>query len=86
MTEKCLKDPTYAIFWKSWGFKDVKYDIPMCQSQSLTAVILHVGQPQEALLTNHNNYNNDQGIEESKKMPRHSAVYLNVRLPLYINQ
>ena len=22
------KDPTYAIFLKSWGFKDVKYDIP----------------------------------------------------------
>ena len=24
-----LKDPTYAIFLKSWGFKDVKYDIPI---------------------------------------------------------
>ena len=33
-TEKCSKDPTYAIFLKSWGFKDVKYDIPMCQSHS----------------------------------------------------
>ena len=33
-TEKCLKDPTYAIFLESWGFKDVKYDIPMCQSHS----------------------------------------------------
>ena len=33
-TEKCLKDPTYAIFLKSWGFKDVKYDILMCQSHS----------------------------------------------------
>ena len=27
-TEKCLKGPTYAIFFKSWGFKDDKYDIP----------------------------------------------------------
>ena len=27
-------DPTYAIFLKSWGFKDVKYDILMCQSHS----------------------------------------------------
>ena len=25
---------TYAIYLKSWGFKDVKYDIPMCQSHS----------------------------------------------------
>ena len=33
-TEKCSKDPTYAIFLKSWGFKDVKYDILMCQSHS----------------------------------------------------
>ena len=33
-TEKCLKDPTYAIFLKSWGFKDVKNDIPMCQYHS----------------------------------------------------
>ena len=28
--KKCLKDPTYAIFLESWGFKDVEYDIPMC--------------------------------------------------------
>ena len=32
--EKCLKDPTYAIFLKSWGFRDVKCDIPMCQYHS----------------------------------------------------
>ena len=24
-----MKDPTYAISVKSWGFKDAKYDIPM---------------------------------------------------------
>ena len=29
-----MPDPTYAISFKSWGFKDVKYDIPMCQSYS----------------------------------------------------
>ena len=29
-----MKDPKYAIFFKSWGFKDVKYDIPMCQYHS----------------------------------------------------
>ena len=28
------KDPTYAIFLKSWVFKDVKYDIPVCQYHS----------------------------------------------------
>ena len=28
---KCLKDPTCAIFLKSMGFKDIKYDIPVCQ-------------------------------------------------------
>ena len=33
-TEKCLKDLTYAIILESWVFKDVKYDIPMCQSHS----------------------------------------------------
>ena len=33
-TEKRSNNPTYAIFLKSWGFKDVKYDIPMCQSHS----------------------------------------------------
>ena len=27
----CLKDPTCAIFLKSMGFKDIKYDIPVCQ-------------------------------------------------------
>ena len=27
---KCLKDPTYAIFLKSMGFEDIKYDIPVC--------------------------------------------------------
>ena len=26
-----LKDPTSAIFLKSMGFKDIKYDIPVCQ-------------------------------------------------------
>ena len=25
------KDPTCAIFFKSMGFKDIKYDIPVCQ-------------------------------------------------------
>ena len=29
-----LQNPTYAIFLKSWGFKDVKYDIPLYQSHS----------------------------------------------------
>ena len=33
-TEKCSKDPTYAIFLKSWWFKDVKYDVPMSQYHS----------------------------------------------------
>ena len=33
-TEMNPLDPTYAIFLKSWGFKDVKYDIPMCQYHS----------------------------------------------------
>ena len=28
------KDPRNAIFLKSWVFKDVKYDIPMCQYHS----------------------------------------------------
>ena len=28
------KDLTYAIFLKSWVFKDVKYDIPMCKYHS----------------------------------------------------
>ena len=23
-----------AVFFKSWGFKDVKYDLPMCKSHS----------------------------------------------------
>ena len=32
-TEKYLRDPTYAIFFKIW-IEDVKYDIPMCQSHS----------------------------------------------------
>ena len=27
---KCLKDPTYAIFLKSIGFKDINYDISVC--------------------------------------------------------
>ena len=30
--KKCLKDPTCAIFLKSMGFKDIKYDIPVCVS------------------------------------------------------
>ena len=29
-----MKDPSFAIFLKNWGFKDVKYDILMCQSHS----------------------------------------------------
>ena len=33
-TEKWPKDPIYAIIVKSWVFKDVKYDIPMCQYHS----------------------------------------------------
>ena len=28
---KCLKDPTCAILFKSIGFKDIKYDIPVYQ-------------------------------------------------------
>ena len=28
---KGLKDPTCAIFLKSMGLKDIKYDIPVCQ-------------------------------------------------------
>ena len=28
---KCLKDPICAIFLKSMGFEDIKYDIPMYQ-------------------------------------------------------
>ena len=28
---KCLKDPTYAIFFKSMGFKHIKYDIAVYQ-------------------------------------------------------
>ena len=28
---KCLKDPTCAIFLKSMGLKDIKYDILVCQ-------------------------------------------------------
>ena len=31
---KCLKDPTCAIFLKSMGFKDIKYDIPMYQMEN----------------------------------------------------
>ena len=27
---KILKDPTCAIFFKCMGFKDIKYDIPLC--------------------------------------------------------
>ena len=27
INEMCLKDPTCAIFFKSMGFKDIKYDI-----------------------------------------------------------
>ena len=33
--EKCLKDPTHVIFSKSWGFRDVKYVIPMFQCCSV---------------------------------------------------
>ena len=31
---KCLKDPTCAIFFKSMGFKDIKYDIPVYQKEN----------------------------------------------------
>ena len=27
---KCSKDPTYVMFFKSRGFKDIKYDILKC--------------------------------------------------------
>ena len=30
----CLKDPTCALFLKSIGFKDIKYDIPVCQIEN----------------------------------------------------
>ena len=33
-TEKCLKDLTYSIFVKIWGFKYVNYYIPIWQSYS----------------------------------------------------
>ena len=29
----CLKDPTCALFLKSIGFKDIKYDIPCIKSE-----------------------------------------------------
>ena len=29
--KKCLEDPTCASFFKSMGFKDIKYDIPVYQ-------------------------------------------------------
>ena len=36
---KSLKDPTYAIFLKSWGFKDVKYvSVPFNSAPALTAM------------------------------------------------
>ena len=35
-----MKDPTYAIFLKSWGFKDVKYDIPIQLGTSHLYVII----------------------------------------------
>ena len=31
---KCLKDPTCAIFLKSMGFKDIKYDILVYQMRN----------------------------------------------------
>ena len=31
---KCLKDPTCALFLKSMGFKDIKYDIPVYQMEN----------------------------------------------------
>ena len=33
---KCLKDPTCAIFLKSRGLKDIKYDIPVCHDGVIT--------------------------------------------------
>ena len=39
--KKCLKDPTYAIFLISWGFKDAKYNIPMCQFHSTHLFLRH---------------------------------------------
>ena len=29
-----LERPNVCYIFKSWGFKDVKYEIPMCQSHS----------------------------------------------------
>ena len=29
-----MKDPTCAVFFKSRGFEDIKYDIPMCQNKN----------------------------------------------------
>ena len=47
-TQKCkytnakwLKDPTCAIFFKSMGFKDIKYDIPVYQMWN-TQIHLHI--------------------------------------------
>ena len=34
---KCLKDPSNAIFLKSKGFKDIKYDNTNCVTQLLTS-------------------------------------------------
>ena len=31
---KCFKDPIYAIFLKSWEFKDFKYDMDIRVSQN----------------------------------------------------
>ena len=32
--QKCLKDPSCAIFLKSMWVKDIKYDIPVCQMEN----------------------------------------------------
>ena len=34
-------DPTYAIFLKSWGFKDVKYDILVCHTSLKSQQWIH---------------------------------------------
>ena len=37
---KCLKDPTYAIFLKSKGSKDIKYPYQSCGPNSRTCVLV----------------------------------------------
>ena len=37
------KDPRFAIFLKSWGFKDVKYDISIFHSHSTRPQLIQLG-------------------------------------------